>query len=105
MLSVSPHDEDHLSLYAIIRHSTWKMFIARDLPSVVSLLQQHEISVLVCERELVSETWTDVLEHIKVLQNAPALIVSSGLRMNGFGPRLLTWAPGTFSPNRSIAQK
>jgi hypothetical protein len=30
VLSVSPHDEDQLSLHAIIGHSKWKMFTARN---------------------------------------------------------------------------
>ena len=43
VLSVSPHDEDHLSLQAIIDHSRWEMFAARDLSSALSLLQQHNM--------------------------------------------------------------
>jgi DNA-binding response OmpR family regulator len=79
VLSVSPHDEDHFSLHAIIGHSRWRMFTAGDLASAISLLKQHEISVLVCARDLVSETWIDVLEHVNALPNAPAVIVASRL--------------------------
>jgi DNA-binding NarL/FixJ family response regulator len=40
-------------------------------------LQQHEVGVVLCERDLVPGTWIDVLEHIKALTNAPSLIVAS----------------------------
>jgi DNA-binding NtrC family response regulator len=79
VLSVSPNDADHLSLQAIISHSKWKLFTASDLASAVSLLHGHEISVLLCERDLRPGTWIDVLENIKFLPNAPSLIVASRL--------------------------
>ena len=77
VLSVSPHDEDHLSLQAIIDHSRWEMFAARDLSSALSLLQKHNISVLLCERDLVPGTWSDLLEYVNALTNPPLLIVAS----------------------------
>jgi DNA-binding NtrC family response regulator len=77
ILSVSPHEDDHLSLHAIIGHSKWKLFTASDLASALSLLHDHEISVLLCERDLRPGTWIDVLEHITLLPHAPSLIVSS----------------------------
>jgi DNA-binding NtrC family response regulator len=79
VLSLSPHEIDHLSLQAIIGHSKWKLFTASDLASAVSLLHGHEISVLLCERDLRPGTWIDVLENIKFLPNAPSLIVASRL--------------------------
>jgi len=79
VLSLSPHEIDHLSLQAIIGHSKWKLFIASDLPSALSVLHVHEISVLLCERDLRSGTWIDVLENIKFLPNSPSLIVASRL--------------------------
>jgi DNA-binding response OmpR family regulator len=66
-------------LQAIIGHSKWKLFTASDLASAVSLLHGHEISVLLCERDLRPGTWIDVLENIKFLPNAPSLIVASRL--------------------------
>jgi DNA-binding NtrC family response regulator len=79
VLSVSPRDEDHSSLQAIIGHSKWLLLKARDLVSTFALLQQHEVAVVLCERDLVPGTWIDVLEHVKALPNAPSLIVSSRL--------------------------
>ena len=77
VLSVSPLDEDHVSLQAIIGHSTWMIFQARDLASALALLRQHEIAVVICERDLLLETWIDVLEHLNALPKAPSLIVTS----------------------------
>ena len=77
ILSISPSDEDHLSLQAVFSHTKWLFFKAQDLATAVELLQEDEIAVLLCERDLLVGTWTDVLEHIQTLQNAPSLIVTS----------------------------
>ena len=79
MLSVSPLEEDHSSLQAIIGQSKWTLLKASDLVSTAVLLHQHEVSVVLCERDLLPGTWTDVLEHINTQQNAPSLIVASRL--------------------------
>jgi DNA-binding response OmpR family regulator len=79
VLSVSPLDEDHSSLQTIIGHSTWKLFTAHGLLSTPALLRQHEVSGVLCERELLPGTWIDVLEHIRALPQAPSLIVTSRL--------------------------
>jgi hypothetical protein len=50
VLSVSPVDEDHSSLQAIIGHSKWVLLKARDLVSTRALLKQHEVAVVLCER-------------------------------------------------------
>ena len=79
VLYASSTDDDHLSLQAIFGHSKWMLFRARDLGSTITLLREHEIAVLLCERDLLPGTWTDVLEHIQRLPNAPSLIVASRL--------------------------
>lgn len=79
VLYASPTDEDHQSLQAIVGHSKWVLFRARDLSSTLTLLREHEIPVLLCERDLLPGTWTEVLDHIQPLPNAPSLIVASRL--------------------------
>ncbi len=73
VLYASPTDEDHLSLQAIVGHSRWMLFRARDLGSTLTLLREHEIAVLLCERDLLPGTWTDVLakpfDHIEVVRS------------------------------------
>jgi FixJ family two-component response regulator len=77
VLSVSPIDEDHSSLQAIIGHSRWLLLKARDLVSTLAVLEKHEVSVLLCEQKLVPGTWRDVLEHLNAMPQAPSLIVTS----------------------------
>jgi DNA-binding NtrC family response regulator len=77
VLSVSPLDEDHSSLQAIIGHSKWLLFKARDLISTLALLEREQITVLLCEQNLLTGTWRDVLEHLNAMPQAPSLIVTS----------------------------
>jgi DNA-binding response OmpR family regulator len=80
VLSVSPLDEDHVSLQTIVGLPRWKLYEARDLLSAVTVLQQHEIAVVLCERDLVWPlTWTDMLEHVNALPKVPSLIVTARL--------------------------
>ncbi|MBZ5617232.1 MAG: response regulator [Acidobacteriia bacterium] len=79
VLSVSPIEGDHQSLESAIGHSRWMLFKADDLPSALALLQQREVAVVLCERDLLPGTWIDVLEQINALPSAPSLIVTSRL--------------------------
>jgi len=79
VLSVSPLEEDQRSLDSIIEHSSWMLLKARDLAAALALLQQHEIAVVLLDRDLLQERWIEMLEHIKSLPNAPSLIVASRL--------------------------
>jgi len=79
VLSVSPIEEDHWSLETIIRHSNWMLFKASDLASALVLLQQHEIAVVLLERDVLPGDWPQMLERIKSLPGAPSLIVASRL--------------------------
>jgi|HubBroStandDraft_1064217.scaffolds.fasta_scaffold222797_1 DNA-binding NtrC family response regulator len=78
-LSISPLETDHLSLEAVLGHSTLMLFKARDINSALMLLQKHDIAVVLCERDLLLGTWIDVLEHINALPIPPSLIVTSRL--------------------------
>jgi len=72
--------DDHAALYAIIQHNTkWKQFNACDLVSALALIQQHEIAVVLCERDSQPGTWIDVLDHLNAVPNAPKVIVASRL--------------------------
>jgi DNA-binding NtrC family response regulator len=79
VLTVSPLDADHSSLQAIIGDSTSVQYTARELVSALVLLQQHDIAVVLCERDLLPGSYIDVLDHINCLPNAPSLIVTSRL--------------------------
>jgi DNA-binding NtrC family response regulator len=79
ILSLSPTDVDHSSLEAIVADSPCVLMKAHDLVSALSLLQQHDIAVVVCERDLGLGEYADVLEHLSALPHAPSLIVASKL--------------------------
>jgi DNA-binding NtrC family response regulator len=77
VLSISPMDADHLSLEATIGDSPCIQYKANELVSALALLQQHDIAVVLCERDLLPGSYIDVLDHINALPNAPLLIVAS----------------------------
>lgn len=79
VLSVSSMEQDHWFLQDIVSHSKWRLFTADRVPAALALLRQHEISVLLCERDLTPGTWMDMLDQIGSLSCAPALIVTSRL--------------------------
>ncbi|HEY2018342.1 MAG TPA: response regulator [Bryobacteraceae bacterium] len=76
---MSPNPEDHSSLESIFSHSKWGLYKADRLTVALRSLQEQEIGVVLCERDLAPGTWTDVLEQISVLPDAPPLIVTSRL--------------------------
>src|SRR5260370_2233007 len=79
VLYASPTDSDHLSLQAIVGHSKWMLFRARDLGSTLTLVQEHEIAVLLCQRDLLPGTGTAVLEHTQPLPT-PTSSISAARR-------------------------
>jgi DNA-binding NtrC family response regulator len=79
VLSISPLEDDHLSLESIISHSTWMLLKANRLPAALALFQKHDISVVLCERDLRPGSWIDLLEGIRDLPHPPSLIVTSGM--------------------------
>jgi len=66
-------------LQTIVGLSTWTLFNADRIPLALALLQEHDISVVVCERDLMPGTWIDMLKHIQLLPHPPSLIVTSRL--------------------------
>jgi DNA-binding response OmpR family regulator len=79
ILSISPLDDDHATLQSIVDHSAWRLFKAHHLAEAFPILDQHEISVVVCERDLKPGVWIDVLDRLNDLPHPPSLIVTSRL--------------------------
>lgn len=77
VVSVSPIEEDNSSLEAIIGPSRWTLLKADKLPTALDLLQRHDVSVVLCERDLMPGTWIDILKHIQPTPHPPYLIVTS----------------------------
>jgi DNA-binding NtrC family response regulator len=79
VLSVSPIRDDHSVLKAIIGFAKWELLKTDKLPNASLILQQHTVSVVLCERDLVPGTWIDMLRQIQSMPNPPSLIVTSRL--------------------------
>jgi len=79
ILSISPMDDDHACLSSIVGRSRWKLLQADCVSAATALLRSHDVSVVVCERDLMPGKWSDVLDAISELENPPSLIVTSRL--------------------------
>ncbi len=79
LLSVTPYKEDQLGLQDIIGHSKWKLYGADRLESALAALHEHEVGVVLSEKDLPPHSWTDMLHALRRFQDAPAVIVTSRL--------------------------
>lgn len=79
VLSASQIAEDHLSLQAVFGHSKWELYEAGNRASALAVLHIREIGVVICERDLYPGTWVDLLQQLRLLKDAPTLIVASRL--------------------------
>jgi DNA-binding NtrC family response regulator len=79
LLSVTPYEKDQLWLQNIVSHSKWKLYGADRLESALAVLHEHDIGVVLSERDLPPDSWTDMLHAIRRFQGAPEVIVTSRL--------------------------
>ncbi len=79
ILSVTPYEEDQFRLQNIIGHSKWRLYRADRLESALAVLREHEVGVVLSENDLPPYSWTDMLDEIHNVQDAPALVVTSRL--------------------------
>jgi DNA-binding response OmpR family regulator len=79
VLSVSPLAEDYFSLQAVFNHSNRALYQADSLASALAVICRREIGVVICESDLSPGTWIDMLEELRLLRDAPPLIVTSRL--------------------------
>ncbi len=77
ILSVTPYEEDQLGLRSIISHSKWKLFGADRLESALAVLREHQVGVVLSEKDLPPHSWTEMLDVVHHFQNSPAVIVTS----------------------------
>jgi len=77
VLCVSPLAEDYFSLQAVFNHSKWELHKTDSPTSALAVLRRWEIGVVICERDLAPGTWVDMLEELRLLEDAPPLIVAS----------------------------
>jgi DNA-binding response OmpR family regulator len=79
VLSVSPIEEDHRCLQEIIGHSNWSFLKADRVPPAIAFLEQHQISVVLCESDFGPKAWIDILDNTTHQRKPPCLIVTSRL--------------------------
>jgi DNA-binding NtrC family response regulator len=88
VLSVSPIEEDHAFLkdsfnnhseWTLYTKSKWVLYRTLTLSSALNYLQEKRIPVVLCERDLVSSTWKEMLEQLRLFPQPPSLIVTSRL--------------------------
>ena len=87
VLSVSPVQDDHISLKAIFDRSGWTLYTdsrwalqsTMDLESALVYLRENRISLVVTECDLAPGSWRDLLAETFALSDPPLLIVTSRL--------------------------
>ncbi len=79
VLSVTPYEGDQLRLQDIISHSKWKLYGADRLESALAVLHEHEVGVVLSEKDLPPHSWTHIMDAIHHFQDAPTVIVASRL--------------------------
>ncbi len=77
ILLVSPYDEDHLHLRAILRHSSWQPFSARTQREGIEFLRENVTPVVICECDLPDGAWQDMLSQFARMDCPPLLVVTS----------------------------
>jgi DNA-binding NtrC family response regulator len=78
VLSVSPNDEDRASLERIVKFN-WTVIASATVDSALSVLREIPIPIVICDCDITSGTWEDMLDHISLLPDPPLLIVTSRL--------------------------
>jgi DNA-binding response OmpR family regulator len=78
ILSISPFEEDHARLQAIIGKVS-KLVTAQSFSTAKRLLESQDVSLVICERDSPPTTWIECLDYIQSLPTAPFLIVTSRL--------------------------
>ena len=71
ILLVSPQDEDHRSIRAILRRSNWTLHTATSIAEMLRFLETDEVPAIVCERELPDGSWKDLLDLVACNAHPP----------------------------------
>ena len=87
VLSVSPIEEDHACLerafgrpdWTLYSNSEWTLRRSTTLESALAELRKYRIPVVICERDLPPDSWTNLLEQTASLTDPPSLVVTARL--------------------------
>ena len=78
VLSVSPNDEDCASLERIFK-SDWNVIASATVASALAVLRETPIPIVICDCDVSSGTWGEMLDQLSLLPDPPLLIVTSRL--------------------------
>lgn len=79
VLTISSLPEDHETLRSMLPAPSWRLRRAITLESARRMLREGRFDVVLCERQLLSGGWRDLLPNLFAMKEPPALIVASKL--------------------------
>ena len=87
VLVVDPSEEEHASLvkifgsspWGLCPDSTWRLKTSTNLQCAWRVLRAGPVPIVLCEYDLGSATWRELLEQVESLDQPPFLIVTSRL--------------------------
>jgi DNA-binding response OmpR family regulator len=79
LLSISPVPEDHVCLERMLDLPSSSLLKSDTASTVYSLLVGHNVSVIICERDVLPGSWVEVLIQAARLPHPPLLVVTSAL--------------------------
>ncbi len=85
LLSVSRLPGDHARLHEILSTasstalalSAWTLHTSDSLNMAVGILSKEPVAVVICETELGTGSWRELLDHVSLLADPPLVIVTS----------------------------
>ena len=78
ILSISPFEDDHTRLQAIIGRLS-RVVTAQSFSAAKRFLESQNVFLVICERDSPPATWLECLDYIQSLPAPPFLIVTSRL--------------------------
>jgi response regulator of citrate/malate metabolism len=75
ILIASPYEEDHRSFRAIFRRSNWTLLTASTIAESLRVLQDADVSVILCERDFPDGNWKDLLESAPTATTFPPRVI------------------------------
>ena len=89
ILAVTPHAGDRISLEGILGSRWWQLVAVSNLKEALACVQEHDVSVVICERDLPDGSWHALLEALAEIPDRPKLIVCSRLADHGLWAEVL----------------
>ena len=78
VLSISPDNEDRATLKGILE-SDWTVIASATVASALAVLRETPIPIVICDCDVSSGRWGEMLDHLSLLPDPPLLIVTSRL--------------------------